>query len=957
MRVTKLLVPLIAVAGLLPSAQTSEAAFPGGEGLIAFESTRTGNREVFVVREDGSGLANLTNHPLADGDPAWNAAGDKIVFTSQRDGHTDIWVMSGGGGVIGNMTPGALTGLAPAWSPDDTEIAYIYNHDLWVLAADGSGTTRNISNSPDVQESEPTWSPDGSVIAFRHRSPQATDIWTVQPDGSNPTNITQTPQPEADERKPSYTGDGTTIVYERFGDIWKMSVDGTGQANLTDDFSGGGLDPSASPSGERIVFTSSADNNEELFVMNADGTDITRLTSVAGEDENPDWQATDPPPGLSIHDSLASEGSDGPAIATFGVTLSEPSEVPVSVRYETRDGTAKEGQDYDAASGTLDFDPGETEQSLAVTILPDPIPEREERFKVRLLEPEGARLVRSVAAGIIVEAADVAVDLSDSKDPVRNNGRFVYSVEVSNAGPSSASDTKIYIALPRSVDLETARVGDKACDLSGPRITCSLGRLEPGASKTATIKVTAGPASQTVFSEVHVGSAESDPLPSNNFDGETTEISPRAPRSLTAALDTYVPPRFTDVDSDGFIDETFNRVEDMDQPFLILFHACDSGPAEEIVQYRLEITVDDETTTHTSELCDFDTPGGVHFNPPGEGTYPVKLTVTTAGGETDVLEKDIRFRDYFVVSLGDSVGSGEGNPDKPCTRCASCVNPVGPCHIDVQWSNGRCHRSPDAGSAQAARTLENASSLSSVTFVHLACSGSSIAKGILTPYPGIDDEVVGHPYFGTELEPQIDIVEEMMEATGRVPDAIVISGGANDARFGHLVARCLGLDKCHLDGEFVQEVKDLMAALPDRYRDLEQRLEEMNIPDDRVYFTEYFDPTRDETGNFGKCMTFDFLFGSASLISAAEWEWAYHNVIKELNRRVFAGTQAHGWNYVGGIASAFERHGYCSKDPWIRSLPESLVFQAGIHGSFHPNLEGHGHYGRRIYNKLSQDLD
>ena len=262
-------------------------------------------------------------------------------------------------------------------------------------------------------------------------------------------------------------------------------------------------------------------------------------------------------------------------------------------------------------------------------------------------------------------------------------------------------------------------------------------------------------------------------------------------------------------------------------------------------------------------------------------------------------------------------GLEKGTPINHAQDAASCVNPVGPCHIDVQWSNGRCHRSPDAGSAQAARTLENASSLSSVTFVHLACSGSSIAKGILTPYPGIDDEVVGHPYFGTELEPQIDIVEEMMEATGRVPDAIVISGGANDARFGHLVARCLGLDKCHLDGEFVQEVKDLMAALPDRYRDLEQRLEEMNIPDDRVYFTEYFDPTRDETGNFGKCMTFDFLFGSASLISAAEWEWAYHNVIKELNRRVFAGTQAHGWNYVGGIASAFERHGYCSKDPWI----------------------------------------
>ena len=209
---------------------------------MAYESTRTGNRE--VSRRDQRtdlGLASTcTNHPLADGDPAWNAAGDKIVFTSQRDGHTDIWVMSGGGGVIGNMTPGALTGLAPAWSPDDTEIAYIYNHDLWVLAADGSGTTRNISNSPDVQESEPTWSPDETpLITVRHRSPQATDIL----DGSAGRF-----QPH--EHHPNPTTGGRRAQAELHGGTEprsSMSVsvtsgrcrpDGTGQANLTDDFSG-----------------------------------------------------------------------------------------------------------------------------------------------------------------------------------------------------------------------------------------------------------------------------------------------------------------------------------------------------------------------------------------------------------------------------------------------------------------------------------------------------------------------------------------------------------------------------------------------------------------------------------------------------------------------------------------------------------------------------------------------
>ena len=84
-----------------------------------------------------------------------------------------------------------------------------------------------------------------------------------------------------------------------------------------------------------------------------------------------------------------------------------------------------------------------------MTVLSDSVPEREERFKVRLLDPR-ARVVRSTAAGIILEAADVSVDISDSKDPVRNNGRFVYTVEISNAGPSSASDTRLHLAISRS---------------------------------------------------------------------------------------------------------------------------------------------------------------------------------------------------------------------------------------------------------------------------------------------------------------------------------------------------------------------------------------------------------------------------------------------------------------------------------------------------------------------------
>ncbi len=61
--------------------------------LIAFETQRDGNREIYVMKPDGSDGINVTNNAAPDGDAAWSPDGSKIAFASTRDGNTEIYVM------------------------------------------------------------------------------------------------------------------------------------------------------------------------------------------------------------------------------------------------------------------------------------------------------------------------------------------------------------------------------------------------------------------------------------------------------------------------------------------------------------------------------------------------------------------------------------------------------------------------------------------------------------------------------------------------------------------------------------------------------------------------------------------------------------------------------------------------------------------------------------------------
>jgi hypothetical protein len=100
-------------------------------------------------------------------------------------------------------------------------------------------------------------------------------------------------------------------------------------------------------------------------------------------------------PTISIHNVIVAEPTNGTATAVFTVTLSAAHTQAVTVAYSTTNATATAGSDYQAASGTMTFNPGETNKAINVTVLTDSVPEGNEDFRVVLSDPTNATLALS----------------------------------------------------------------------------------------------------------------------------------------------------------------------------------------------------------------------------------------------------------------------------------------------------------------------------------------------------------------------------------------------------------------------------------------------------------------------------------------------------------------------------------------------------------------------------------
>jgi len=187
------LTTIIAAVGIatLQDHTALAGTFPGPNGKIAFESTRDGNDEIYVMNADGTGQTRLTNNAAHDFRPSWSPNGSKIAFASTRDGNNEIYVMNADGTGQTRLTNNAAFDSRPSWSPNGSKIAFASTRDgkdqIYVMNADGTGQTRLTNNA--AHDFRPSWSPNGSKIAFVSDRDGNFEIYVMNADGTGQTNL------------------------------------------------------------------------------------------------------------------------------------------------------------------------------------------------------------------------------------------------------------------------------------------------------------------------------------------------------------------------------------------------------------------------------------------------------------------------------------------------------------------------------------------------------------------------------------------------------------------------------------------------------------------------------------------------------------------------------------------------------------------------------------------------
>jgi TolB protein len=291
---------LIIAAITLVRTPAAQAAFPGTNGKIVFSSDRDGDFEIYSMNPDGSELTQLTFNDVADGYPGGSSDGLRIVFSSFRDGNWEIYAMNADGTGQTRLTDNPADDEGGGWSPDGTKIVFSSDRDgkfeIYVMNADGTGQTRLTNNL--VNDLNPAWSPDGTKIAFDRGDANSAEIFVMNPDGTGETQLTFN---YCQDVMPNWSPDGTKIAYRCDGaggwmEIFVMNADGSGQLNLTNhpDLAS---DPAWSPDGTQLIFASNRDDPDpyadpfilQIYTMNADGSDQTRVAFSDAWDSGADW--------------------------------------------------------------------------------------------------------------------------------------------------------------------------------------------------------------------------------------------------------------------------------------------------------------------------------------------------------------------------------------------------------------------------------------------------------------------------------------------------------------------------------------------------------------------------------------------------------------------------------------------------------------------------------------------
>lgn len=264
-------------------------------GRIAMIGTRTGNKELFVCDADGGGLLQLTSDRSISLAPRWSPDGSRIAYTSFRRGYPDLYMIdlrTNGRTCIANYSGINMPG---GFSPNGQDLLMVLSKDgnpeVYVKNLASTRLTR-LTNTPRAGEASPTWSPDGTQVAYVSdlAGPGSPQIYVMGLSGAS-RRVTSRGRENV---SPNWGPNGWIVYASRRGGLYSIcranpqtQEDGVevthGDASYED--------PCWAPDGRHIVCTRQDGQTKRLYMLDTMGDPPLCLTPDSGGWSSPAWCA------------------------------------------------------------------------------------------------------------------------------------------------------------------------------------------------------------------------------------------------------------------------------------------------------------------------------------------------------------------------------------------------------------------------------------------------------------------------------------------------------------------------------------------------------------------------------------------------------------------------------------------------------------------------------------------